>query len=291
MSPLSRGEYVRLPGPVLGQHVCGEVRRSWREQGATYVRLYSYAAREEQLYTIDQKGVARRPVAQRPAAPDPTPAAGDSALAAATTDEARNVERPDETPPEEMPPVEHRHESSARWLGVVAGLLLLLLPLVTGGVAQLRTAGMSFDEFLATDMSLERMVSTVAARVSYERDVEEFWSPAEGVWAMRGGDCEDYAMIVSAYLERHGVEHTVVGFSLADSLAGHAAVIARTDDARVLIDPTMATAPTGIRYFRRTGDGDIPSRAAVLEDYARLPAVAYDPPLEPGRPAVSGFIE
>ena len=281
MRPPSRGEYVNLPGPVLGQHVCGEVRRSWRERGATYVRLYSYAAREEQLYTIDRKGVARRP-----APPDHTPAADGPELAAGTTDETRGVERPDATPPEANHP-----ESSVWWLGAVAGLLLLLLPLVSAGVAQLRTAGMSFDEFLATDMSLERMVSTIAARVSYERDVEEFWSPAAGVWAMRGGDCEDYAMIVSAYLERHGIEHTVVGFSLADSLAGHAAVIARTDDARVLIDPTMATAPTGIRYFRRIEDGGLPSRAAVLEDYARLPAVAYDPPLEAGRPAVSGFIE
>jgi len=53
----------------------------------------------------------------------------------------------------------------------------------------------------------------------------------------------------------------------------------------------MATAPTGIRYFRRTEDGGLPSRAAVLEHYARLPAVAYEPPLEAGRPAVSGFIE
>lgn len=262
MRPPSPGEYVTLPGPVIGQHVRGEVRRSWREQGATYVRLYSYAAREERLYTIDRKGVARRP-----APPDRTPAAG------------------------ETPPSADTHVTGLWWLGAVAGLLLLLLPLVTAGIAQLRTAGMSFDEFLATDMSLERMVSTVAARVSYEPDVEEFWSPAEGVWATRGGDCEDYAMIVSTYLERHGIEHTVVGLSLADSLAGHAAVIVRTDDARVLIDPTMATAPTGIRYFRRTEGGDIPSRAAVLEDYARLPAVAYDPPLEPGRPAVSGFID
>ncbi len=278
MRSLSRGEYVSLPGRVLGQRVSGDVRRSWHEQGTTYVRLYSYAAREERTYTIDRNGVARRP------------APPDHAGADIEANTAVGAQGPADTPAADAMPTDAK-PTVARWPGVVAGLLLLLLPLVTAGFAQLRTAGMSFEEFLATDMSLERMVSTVAARVSYDRDVEEFWSPAEGVWATRRGDCEDYAMVVSAYLGRHGIEHTVVGFSLADSLAGHAAVIAQTEDARVLIDPTMATAPTGIRYFRRTDDGKLPSRAAALEDYARLPAAAYDPPLEPGRPAVSGFIE
>lgn len=278
----SRGEYVTLPGPVLGQRISGDVRRSWREHGTTYVRLYNHAAREERIYTIDRNGVARRP-----AALDGDRADGEAAADEAASDAtASGVRRPGETPPSEG-----THTTGLWWLGVVAGLVLLLLPFATAGVAQLRAAGMSFDEFLATDMSLERMVSTVAARVSYERDVEEFWSPAEGVWATRHGDCEDYAMVVSAYLEQHGIEHTVVGFPLTDSLAGHAAVIARTEDARVLIDPTMATAPTGIHYFRRADDGKLPSRAAVLEDYAQFPAVAYDPPLAPGRPAVSGFIE
>ncbi len=285
MRSLSRGEYISLSGPVLGQRVSGDVRQSWQEQGTTYVRLYNHAAREERTYTIDRNGVARRPA---PPGRDRNGTDGDQAAwAQGPADPATaGARHPDETPPEEKRPT-----AGAWWTGVVLGLLLLLLPLATAGINQLRTAGMSFDEFLATDMSLERMVSTVAARVSYERDVEEFWSPAEGVWTSRRGDCEDYAMIVSAYLERHGIEHTVVGFPLADSLAGHAAVVAETEDARVLIDPTMATAPTGIRHFRRTDDGELPSQAAALEDYAQLPAAAYDSPPDPGRPKPSGFID
>ncbi|MFP4068167.1 MAG: transglutaminase-like domain-containing protein [Spirochaetaceae bacterium] len=267
MRRFSRGEYVTLDTPGLTGHVSGTVRSSNNVGDSTYVRLYSYAFREERFYHIDRDGIAR-----------PADARDEAAWSDLSTEDAGSP-RPRGEP------------GGALWLLGAVLLLALLLSTLSGGLARVRAARMSYKEFLETEMSLEELVDTVRARVSYEHDVEDFWSPAPGVWETRRGDCEDYAMLISAYLDRWGVEHQVVGFSLTDSLAGHAAVIARTEDARVLLDPTTATADAGIEYAHRGPSGELPSPAEVLEDYAVLPAAEYDTPPEPGKPAVSGYVE
>jgi hypothetical protein len=260
MTRLVPGEYVSLRGPVLGQRISGVVRGTWTADGTTYVSLYSHARREELLYAVDARGIARRP--RVPGDSTPTVDSG-----------------------------EPLGGSGRRWwlIGAIV-LAALLVPLVTAGITRLQVAPMSFDSFLASDVSLRRLVTIVSARVSYDRDVENYWSPAEGVWQTRRGDCEDFAMVISTYLARQGVEHTVAGFALKEDLAGHAVVIADIGTARVLLDPTMATAPTGIRYFPADASGRLPSNAEVLADYARLPAVTYETPPEPGRPAPQGYI-
>jgi predicted transglutaminase-like cysteine proteinase len=252
----------------------GEVRAWWRVDGTTYVLLYSHAAREERVYELDERGIAR-------------PSRGTGGA----EDRVSEFDTPAPRAPDRRGGAYRPRRRGAWVLSVILGVAVLALPLLTAGLAELRARRLSYGEFLDTGMSLERMTSTVAARIDYERDVEEFWSPADGVWDARRGDCEDYAMVVSAWLEAQGIEHTVVGFPLEESLDGHAAVIAETDDARVLIDPTMATAPTGVRFFPREASGSLPDLATVLSDYAAFPAATYESPPEAGRPSPTGFVE
>jgi hypothetical protein len=98
-------------------------------------------------------------------------------------------------------------------------------------------------------------------------------------------------MVISAYLSAHGIEHGVYGFSLKGDLAGHVAVIAETEGARVLLDPTRATTGSGVRYFEAESDAALPTTAEILDRYAVLPARSYETPPIPGNPPVSSFIE
>lgn len=265
MRRLSPGEYVHFAGPFLGQRVTGVVRDVWREHGDRYVRLYSYAAREERTYRLDRRGVARQTTADAPEA-----VSGSEA-----TDE----------------PAPRRGRGELWWLAASVVLAALLIPIAGAGIAELRASRMSYGEFLSSEMSLPALVRTVSARVSYERDVEEYWSAPEAIWQEGIGDCEDYAMLVSAYLARHEIDHRVLAFSLEDSLQGHAAVIADTERGRVLIDPTNATAPTGLKTFPARDDGSEPGPREILEPYAVFPVRVYDAPPEPGRPEPARLIE
>jgi hypothetical protein len=201
------------------------------------------------------------------------------------------VDDPAEAEYEHLPePVVGRRVADAVWLAgsVVGGMVLIAL--LASAVVHVRAGTMSYHEFLSAELSPGELVRIVGARVSYERDVDEYWSAPRGVWETRRGDCEDYAMVVSAYLHRRDIEHMVVGFSLKESLAGHAAVIAELDGTRVLIDPTLATAPGGIRYYRSAHGGTAPTPAEIIEEYAVLPAAIYETPPEPGRPTPTGLL-
>jgi hypothetical protein len=135
------------------------------------------------------------------------------------------------------------------------------------------------------EMSLPQLASEVASRVRYRVDVEEYWSAPQDVWSSRLGDCEDHAMIVSAYLAYHDIEHTILGLSLEDQLQGHVVVVAHTKDGPGLLDPTRATTPTGYRQF--------PPGTALSEivtEYAVPPARVYEPTPPAGRPDPIGTV-
>jgi hypothetical protein len=156
---------------------------------------------------------------------------------------------------------------------------VVVLPLLQGGVAELRSSTTAYAQFMEREMSLPQLVSEVSSRVRYRIDVEEYWSAPEDVWSSRLGDCEDHAMIVSAYLTRHDIEHTILGLSLADQLQGHVVVVAHTEKGPALLDPTRATTPTGYRQF---SPGTPLSE--IVREYAVLPARVYESAPPAGRP-------
>ena len=285
---------MSFSGPILGQRVTGVVRDFWRDHGVRYVRLYSYAAREERTYRLEGNGIAKQATVRATEADSDPPEL--TSIREEPSESPTSVRKwPFEPGSSDVEggsgPARSRRRGELWWLVASVVLAALLVPVAGAGIAKLRTAGMSYGEFLSSDMSVSTLVRTVSARVSYKRDVEEYWSAPEAVWQEGIGDCEDYAMLVSAYLARHGIEHRVYAFSLKDSLQGHAAVIADTESGHVLIDPTNATAPTGLKAFSAKPNGTAPGPREILDPYAVFPVRVYDSPPEPGRPQPARLIE
>ncbi len=265
--------------------------------GSTRVSIYSYATRSVTEYRMDRRGRVhllrsgiadddgtpllssparnRGGVGGRPAHPH---AVGEPIGA--------DAQRGDETGSGER-------GGPRRWaapmvLALVAVTLafVIIFPFIQGAVSELSTSAMRYEDFLHRDMSLPQLVSTVATRVDYRTDLEDYWSAPMDVWESRLGDCEDHAMVISRYLAEHEVPHTVLGISLTEELQGHVVVVAETESGPVLLDPTRATAPTGLRRF----EGGTPLRDIVRE-YAVLPAAVYGVVPEPGRPRPISLLE
>ncbi len=258
---LCPGSYVTLPVAGSRQKVRGLVRALWEDEEQRYLELYSYRTRRVRTYRLTRSGRVRE------MEPEEIP------------ESAPNLE------PEE--PGKPRRRLSLFLLIIGAGILLFLItPLLQGGFRALRVSMTSYEGFLEREMSLPKLVSTVATRVDYRRDLDEYWSPPAGVWASRSGDCEDHAMLVAAYLRHHAIPYTIFGLALGEELQGHVAVVARTDAGPVLLDPTLATAPDGVERFPR----GTPLRE-IIGRYGTLPGRIYPDNPEPGRPRPQGFVD
>jgi hypothetical protein len=195
---------------------------------------------------------------------------------------------PAETPDTGLSTAEPPKPPGGVLIALVAAILLgfMVLPLIQGGFGMIQAGVTTYEGFLKSELSLGRLVSTVASRVSYRRDLDDYWSAPEDVWHSRNGDCEDQAAVISAYLSHHGIEHTVLGLSLKNGLQGHVVVVVIDREGPILIDPTGATAPAGIRrYAPGTPLSD------VVSQYATLPARVYPPNPDAGRPEPISVVE
>jgi len=263
----SPGEYGEFPDASGGAPIKGLVHQYHREGTTRYVDLYSYATRTIHTYRITRKGRLTAPA----------PIEGDEA----------NREEVQHSEVSELPQLSN---GWLRYLPILLGGFIVLLfavgPLLWGTLRELRLSPMSFESFMAADLTPTEVGELVAGRVAYRRDLDDYWSAPEDVWRSRSGDCEDQALLVSAYLARHGVEHQLVGLALRSGLQGHVVVVAETEKYRLLIDPTKATAPAGVERFSPS----TPLRD-ILSPYAILPARLYPSNPEPGRPTPVGFVE
>ncbi|MEX2442493.1 MAG: hypothetical protein WD492_02725 [Alkalispirochaeta sp.] len=205
---------------------------------------------------------------------------------------------PESTPSQESHDVDEKPEGAAPegssygvgsvivLLGAVVLLILIVLPLLQGGYGRARVSLTSYESFLEGEMNPGQLVTTVARRVSYRPEPDDYWSAPDAVWAARSGDCEDHAMVVSAYLSRHNVDHTLLGLSLKSGLEGHVVVVVTGENGPILLDPTGATAGSGIERFppgTRLRD--------VAGKYATLPARRYGANVSPGDPEPVGIVE
>lgn len=267
------GEYVELSEFGSEDRLRGLVTDVETDGSFRYLTLYSYVTREETRYRIDRRCRLHR--LDRADADAAAYAAAESAAPAGFDgDDAGELPSPLIAAP--------------LFVSVIAALLLsvVLLPPAQAVLNELRVGRMSYHSFIEDEMGLGRLVAEVSARMDYRVDLEDYWSAPEDAWASRAGDCEDHAMVISAHLSRHGVRHAVVSFALRDGLQGHVVVVARTDDGLVLLDPTRASAPTGIRRF----DRDV-ELAEVIAEYGVLPAANYGESPKPGKPAPTGRID
>lgn len=267
------GEYVEL-APARGlRPIRGLVESAWRTDGTLHLRVYSYAARTVTTYRVDRRGRATR---WRP------PRETDDQFSAEVLAEADTLPQSSDAEPNH-PGVSPRGRPAV----VVLALLLVTaamvafvpLPIVQGTIGRVAATFLRYERFLAHPKAPARIVGTVAARISYENDLEDYWSAPEDVWATRTGDCEDQALVVAAYLTEQRINHWVLGLSIRDGLDGHVIVVADFSDGRYLLDPTRATAPTGVERFAAATP-----LAEIVAAYAALPARDYGPSPEPGRP-------
>lgn len=261
-SRLHRGEYVCLPLAGSRRKVEGLVHDLRQEEGASYLDLYSYRTRSVVTYRLGRRGALR---------PVPTATGAESGVALRGEEPSRPLGKL-------LPPF--------LLVGSTLILLFIILPLLQGGFQWLRVSLTSYEGFLQRELSLPRLVSTVAARVEYRRDLDEYWSAPEDVWTSRSGDCEDHAMVIAAYLRRHDIPYTIFGLALGEELQGHVAVVAQTPEGPVLLDPTLATAPDGVRRFPRGT-----SLKEIIDRYGTLPGRIYPKNPEPGRPDAEAFVE
>ncbi|MFP4302094.1 MAG: transglutaminase domain-containing protein [Spirochaetaceae bacterium] len=258
---LRPGSYVTLPVSGSRRKAKGLVRALWEEGEQRYLELYSYRTRRVTTYRLTRRGRLKK------LEPEAIPGSAAS------------------SEPEE--PGELRARLPLVLLLVSVGILLVLIvPLLQGGFRALRVSMTSYESFLEREMSFSKLVSTVATRVDYRRDLDEYWSPPAGVWGSRSGDCEDHAMVVAAYLRHHGVPYTIFGLALGEELQGHVAVVAETEKGPVLLDPTLATASDGVERFPK----GTPLRE-IVGRYGTLPGTIYPDDPEPGRPKPEGIIE
>lgn len=266
------GDLAELTIEETGETVTGLVTDVRRSGASTVVTLYSYRTRKTTTYRADRRG---RFHSDRPT----KPAAAAEALEQRSGDDASDGDRRAGGPSWVAPPI---------LLAVVAAAILavLLLPLAQASISHLRTAGTEFDEFLAQELSFRRLVAEVSTRVDYRVDLEDYWSAPRDAWRSKVGDCEDHAMIVSAYLAHHGIEHSVLGFALRDGLEGHVVVVAESGRGPVLLDPTRASAPTGLKRFAPGTE-----MADVVSEYGLLPAADYGQVPTSGRPVPITVVE
>ena len=259
---LRPGEYVTLPMAGSRRRVEGLVHDYWEEEGERFLQLYSYRTRSVTTYSVSRRKRLR---------PLPGASVPDSGTGLLPEEQGR--------PFGTLLP-------GFLLIGSLLILVFLLLPLIQGGFQWVRVSLTSYEGFLESEMRLSRLVSTVATRVEYRRDLDEYWSAPQDVWASRSGDCEDHAMLIAAYLRHRDIPYTIFGLSLGEELQGHVAVVARTAGGPVLLDPTLATAPDGLRRF----PPGTPLRK-IVDRYGTLPGRIYPENPEPGRPEAEGFVE
>lgn len=176
-----------------------------------------------------------------------------------------------------------------RWpvYGLAAFVLAtILFPLALLIAGELEARALSYDAFLSREMDLTRLTQVVTYRLDYRRDVLEYWSDPRDAWDAKAGDCEEYALVVAAYLSRHGIEHQVLGLTLRETLEGHAVVLVRTPAGYALIDPPGTAVRRGVAFFPA---GEEP--AEFLRRYSHLPVSVYSSTAEGPRPELVGLID
>lgn len=270
-SALAPGEYVELQFARSSREIHGLVHDRWERNGSTYLQIYSYATREVSTYRLDRRGRLHT----IPHDPAETRVAEGGGTATDRQEQAQAGDAP------------HRAPFAAIIVPLVAIALFaaVVLPLLQGGVTALRTSTTDYSRFMEREISLPQLASEVASRVRYRIDIEEYWSAPQDVWSSRLGDCEDHAMLVSAYLAQRNIEHTILGLSLEDQLQGHVVVVAHTEKGPALLDPTRATTPTGFRQF----PPDTPLEE-IVRAYAVPPARVYESAPPAGRPEPIGTV-
>lgn len=103
----------------------------------------------------------------------------------------------------------------------------------------------TYSTFLNNNYNLKKLYLTVRKRLDYVYDFDDYWQTPDYAWKNKKGDCEEFASIISDYLNKHQINNYLVGMNTKDN-KGHAVVFAAIDNIYYIIDPTRAIEIDGV---------------------------------------------
>ena len=169
-------------------------------------------------------------------------------------------------------------------------ILLILLSIVSSYFIYLRfpdfiTSSATYEKFLNKKMSITDLYKTVTDRISYRYDLGEKWLKPKTAWDTRYGDCEDFSVVTSDYLNFHKIENYIVGVYFPGNSTGHAMVIAKTENTFWVIDLTRAVEQAGYKKFI-----NIKNIEEIIKKYTQLNAEIFKIPSYDGEKEKIGVI-
>ncbi len=130
-----------------------------------------------------------------------------------------------------------------------------------------------YNEFLKKKLSIYKLYSIVTKRINYMPDINDEWMSPQFAWDNRFGDCEEYANIISDYLNHHTIENYVTGLNLKNKSEGHAVIFVKKDNIFYILDPTRAVEEMGIKKLN-----NINALKDAIRLYSSLPVSIYKVP-------------
>ncbi len=136
----------------------------------------------------------------------------------------------------------------------------------------------NYREFLSKKFSIYQLYNVVTSRLNYKPDVYDEWMTPDYAWTFKTGDCEEYANIISDYLNHHGVKNYVVGLNLRHQAVGHAVVFAKIGGFFYMIDPTRAVETAGIKKLANVNSlrDAVKIYSTLPVDIFKIPSVNYE---------------
>ncbi|OHD12876.1 MAG: hypothetical protein A2Y34_13105 [Spirochaetes bacterium GWC1_27_15] len=130
-----------------------------------------------------------------------------------------------------------------------------------------------YKDFLNKNYNIYQLYEVITTRISYRYDMGEYWKTPEEAWSYKHGDCEEFSVICSDYLNYHKIENYIVGLNLKGSLIGHAAVFVKIKDVFYIIDLTKALEHQGIKKLQKAK-----TLKDAIKEYSTLPVNIFQVP-------------
>lgn len=230
---ISFDEPVSLRNRKTGLYVSGYVREYFFSdindgEELFYISIYCFNTRTERLFILDKE------LYLNPAD-----------LSLNETEEAdinMNDDAPESAPGQLFRPA---------FIRIV--LFITVVSIITGGVdfsSFTPSVNISYDSFLKKNYSFESLAGVVYNRLKYTSDYTDLWHTPEFAWNNRFGDCEEYAGIITEYLNRHGIAAWIIAVNLKRGSA-HAMTIAYHNDHYYIIDPLRSAERSRVRKFNK----------------------------------------
>lgn len=254
LTTLKPGDMVTFSTTFSSFKLSGELRKIFWQEEECRVTLYSFMHREDKTYVLTEE-LKLSPLDSKKELP---------ALESWNDDWG-------ETPTRGL-----FQSKIARLISLVI-LAAILFPILSIIPWPLNEVNYAYEEFLAKDLSISQLYRTIRRRMTYQSEAGDYWLPPKDAWDLRVGDCEEFAVICSDYLNKHHQENYLVGLFDGDDFNGHAVVFVKERDHFTIIDLNRYSETFGIHKLT-----DSKTLEDALRNYTERPGAVYGIPTVPG---------